>query len=140
MSATAIVTGVAGLLKQVLPRVLTDKDKAAEIEERLELELHRAAQDERSEFYSFILDFEGRAAEMPRSVQIIRALIRPLITVLVVFGYLWGFLHPQDGFTPDQMAMLHTWGLLILGFWFGERALKNLGANFKFLAPKGQQD
>ncbi len=136
MSATAIITGVAGLLKQVLPRILTNKDQAVEVGERLELELHKAAQDERSEFHSFILDFEGRATDMPKSVQITRAMIRPILTILVVCGYLWGFLHPQDGFTPEQMAMLHTWGLLILGFWFGERAMKNLGVNLGGLVQK----
>lgn len=56
----------------------------------------------------------------------IRALIRPLLTVLIVLAYLWAFLHPVI-YTPEWLGHLHPALMIVIGFWFGERALKNLG-------------
>ncbi|MCB1048312.1 MAG: hypothetical protein KDC10_14050 [Calditrichaeota bacterium] len=126
MAVGAVIEGVMGLVKSVLPRFVSDKDATAKLEQALEMELLKASQDEKNSFYQFILGYEGKASEMPRFVQIFRGIIRPSLTCLIVGAYVWAFLHPAD-FSPQQMGLLHTALMIVLGFWFGERALKNLG-------------
>jgi hypothetical protein len=61
-------------------------------------------------------------------MNVIRGLIRPLLTVLIVLAYLWAYLHPWL-YTAEHTGLLFAPAMLVLGFWFGERALRNLGMN-----------
>ena len=81
---------------------------------------------ENESFRQFILEYEGRSKDLPRFVQVIRALIRPVLTILISGTYIWGWLHPER-FTAEQMAVLKPLALIVLLFWFGDRAIQKSG-------------
>jgi len=124
MSAVSIIAGIGGIVKSVLPRFVADKDKAAEIGSALELELARSALDESSAFYKLVVDYEGTADQAGKAVVFIRSIVRPLLTVSITAVFLWGFLHPAD-FSPAQLQMLEVAWWMVLGFWFGPRAVNS---------------
>lgn len=136
MAIPAFIPGLLDLVKKVLPRVLTDKDQELKVGHELEMEVLRAAADTQSEFYGFITAYEGNAADSSRTVQLIRSIIRPLLTVTITGCYLYGWLHPSV-FLPAQMELLHFGFIVVLAFWFGERAVKNVAPAVAQMLGKG---
>lgn len=85
-----------------------------------------------SDFRDFVTEYEGAAKDLPPSVQILRASIRPLITIWAVG--LMSYLMFVD---QDTLAKLATnlknmppdlWNIfmIVFGFWFGGRALQHV--------------
>ena len=115
-----ILKVVDRVLDSVLPDNMSEGEKATTkmAAQRLTFELAAA---EKEEFHNFILDYEGRAKDMPQVIQIVRALIRPGITIAVcvlMFHHVWYMIPiPQ---------LLYVAVLLTFGFWFGERAISNV--------------
>lgn len=62
------------------------------------------------------------------AVRVLRNSVRPIMTYFLAGLYGWGFLHPGM-FDADSMTGLFQLNLISLGFWYGERALSNLGLN-----------
>ncbi len=63
---------------------------------------------------------------MPRLIVIFRALIRPVFICGV--GW-WDFMYftAAQPWTPEQAALLKAINLIVLIFWFGERAMVRTG-------------
>lgn len=125
MSATAIITGVMGLVKEVLPRFVSNKDEAEKTEAAMETALLQAAVDEKSEFRQFILAYEGAASEHGALIQSLRGSVRPVLTYLLFALLAAGWLDFVT-WTDQQQEMIFKLNLLSMGFWYGERALKNI--------------
>ena len=79
-----------------------------------------------SSFNQFVLDYEGTAKDHGPLIKWIRGIIRPVLTIIISEEHIWGWANPVQ-WTADQMAMLNPAFLIVLAFWFGERAIKNTG-------------
>jgi len=121
-----MVDAILGLVGKVADKFFPDKTQQEKFKHELALEMMREASKENSEFRNFFIKYEGELKDIPKSMQILRTSVRPVLTYVSMGAYIWGFLHPET-FTPQQMALLNNLLLLMLAFWFGERAVKNLG-------------
>lgn len=112
---------------KVLDRVIPDK----EAREKAKLEFIKQAsqidQESIKEFHEFIVQYEGSGEKVNPVIQILRGSVRPVMTYFLAGAYVWGFIHP--GQYDEAMTGLFQLNLISLGFWYGERALKNLGLN-----------
>jgi hypothetical protein len=118
-----ILDTVGNLVKEVVTRVLPVKVSDAEMK-NLEIKAEATAKElmlsEKSGFRDFVLEYEGRAADMPKFIQILRASVRPVLTYFFAVTTLW--LVWKSSEIP---TMLYQMDLVMLGFWFGERAIRN---------------
>lgn len=60
------------------------------------------------------------------NVEFFRSITRPGLTWLISMCYVWAWLHPER-FSADHIAIMKPSVLIVLGFWFGPRALKASG-------------
>ena len=121
-----MIDAILGLVGKVADKFFPDKTQQEKFKHELALEMMREASKENSELRNFFIKYEGELKDIPKSMQILRTSVRPVLTYVSMGAYIWGFLHPET-FTPQQMALLNNLLLLMLAFWFGERAVKNLG-------------
>ena len=128
---------VGDVVSSILNKVASDKIPG-EVKMRLELEMQRelrtALQNEEDNFRNFILEYEGSARDLPKSMQMLRTSVRPTITYFLVglFAYgMWG------NWDVEQMGMIFKLNLLTCFFWFGEKAVKNAGV-VELLRGKGK--
>ena len=123
------LTAVLDLVKTGVNKFLPDKMSELE-KETLTADMTKFISEEArkagSSFNQFVLDYEGAAKDHGPFIKWLRGVIRPVLTILISGAYLWGWANP-DTWTVDQMAMLNPAFLIILAFWFGERAIKNTG-------------
>ena len=94
------------------------KEKARQ---QMETEIQKAE----GSFREFVVAYEGRGDQVHWSIQILRGSVRPILTYVLAGAFIYGFL--TRNVDSDAMEMLWQLNLLSLGFWYGERALKNLG-------------
>lgn len=125
----AILPGLIGIGEKVIDRVIPDKEAAAKAKAEFAKQTALLDQQEVREFHNFVVQYEGRAADVHPALQILRGSVRPVITYALAGAYIWGFLHPTT-FTPEVMTGLFQLNLISLGFWYGEKALKRLGFDF----------
>lgn len=100
------------------------------IEANLRIQLAQEMNKPDSEFKKFMLDYEGKAEDMPRFIQILRSSVRPvvtywsliLITWLMFSGSLGEEFQNNMAAIPDQLWYIF---LAVFGFWFGGRALQH---------------
>jgi hypothetical protein len=123
------ITAIAEAGKAILNKFWSDKadeKTLTELGQNFELELRREAGKENSSFRQFILAYEGESKDSPKFIQYFRSLIRPAFTCLV--GYLdWLFLSGTAIWPEDKVSLLKAISLVVLFFWFGERAVTNSG-------------
>ena len=97
---------------------------------------------EASKFYEFLSETEKTAREMPKIVQIIRGLVRPLITyaTMGLTGFLL-YMNVMEGkpITDQAFSLLKIIDAIIIGFWFAghgwERIVEKMGENGKGKSP-----
>lgn len=122
----ALLGPILGIADKVLDRVIPDKDAR----EKAKLEFAKQAaglnQAEVKEFHNFVVAYEGSGEKVHPVIQVLRGSVRPIMTYFLAGIYAWGFLHPSQ-FQAEVMTGLFQLNLISLGFWYGERALKNLG-------------
>ena len=87
-----------------------------------------------STFRDFVVQYEGAAKDVHISIQILRGTVRPVLTYFLAGAFIYGFL--TRNVSDDAMEMLWQLNLLSLGFWYGERAMKNLGLDFGKMGKK----
>ncbi len=123
------VTAAIDAGKLVLNKVFRDKASEAEIKDlelKYEVAMAAEARKKGSDFHSFVVDYEGKAADVPKPIVYLRSSVRPLFTYGV--GYFdWLCFSGGISWTPEQMKLLFAVNLICLGFWFGEKALKKSG-------------
>ena len=123
------LTAVFDLVKTGVDKFLPDKMSEMEkttLKNQMTMFMMEESRKAGSSFNQFVLDYEGAAKDHGPFIRWLRGVIRPVLTILISGAYLWGWANP-DSWTVDQMAMLNPAFLIILGFWFGERAIKNTG-------------
>ena len=97
-----------------------------------EVELMTLATEQDKEFNNRIRDLEGTAKDLTqfgwlgRIVVFLRGCQRPTWGVLVMYMDIMWFSGKWDGMTDQQESALWVINLLVLGFLFGERAVKNV--------------
>ncbi len=132
MAADPLTAGI-DLAKQVLARLWPEpltEAKKKELDLAAEAQAYQLAHADGSAFRDFVLDYEGRGADITPGLQLLRGSVRPVITYAVVAADLLLVLRGQT--IPNT---LHVLTVMVAGFWFGERALKNLGFQFGRPAP-----
>lgn len=128
-----LIGPLAELAGKVFDRVLPDQKAADQAKAEFALQAAQMEQADISEFHDFVIAYEGKGDTVGAVLQFLRGSVRPVLTYVLAGLYGWGFLHPTV-FTPEVSQGLFQLNLISLGFWYGERALANLGLN---LAKKG---
>jgi len=128
---------IGGIINKVLDKVAKDKvDDAtmAEIKNAAAQALRDDAQEDIKEFYDFMLEYEGRAEDHGPFIKNLRGSIRPIITyinfgfiVYIALAWLMGWVVVENAQAETVTKIFFALNGLTLGFWFGERALKNIG-------------
>jgi len=120
-----IIGIVDNAIERFFPKKIDEETKQKFKNEMTKYFLNNSFKENES-FRNFILQYEGKAKDLPKFIQIIRALVRPILTVIITGAYIWAWLQPEK-FTPEQMAVLKPALLIVLIFWFGDRAIQKSG-------------
>lgn len=139
ISALATKIGIpiiGGLITKILDKVAKDK-----VDDATMLEIHNAAQEmlrdqgqeDLQQFYDFMLEYEGKAEDHGPFIKWLRGSVRPIITylnfgmlVFVMFTWVFGW-HAEGVNLELAIKVCLALNGLTLAFWFGERALQNIG-------------
>lgn len=139
------------VVKAYFPPSMSEQEKAAaelaynEFAHKRELEIRGKVNEAEKEFNQRIKDLEGSAADLKtipiigKLVIFIRGCQRPAWGIFVLYADYMTF---SKAWTPDeqQRAMLFAINILVLGFLFGERAVKNILPFVKeFIGVRGKQ-
>jgi hypothetical protein len=130
------LTAGLSLGKTIINKLFRDKVDEGELmrlQTAAELAVMENSREEKSDFRSFIVKYEGAAKDykdiwlVGPIVLLFRGLIRPVITIMV--GYLDFVYITTSGtsFTPEQSDLLKAMTVIVFMFWFGERMVKNTG-------------
>ena len=123
------LTAVFDLVKTGVDKFLPDKMSEVEkttLKNQMTMFMMKEAKKAGSQFNQFVIDYEGAAKDHGPFIKWLRGVIRPVLTILISGAYIWGWANP-DTWTVQQMSMLNPAFLIVLAFWFGERAVKNTG-------------
>lgn len=123
------LTAVFDLVKVGVDKFLPDKmseNEKVTLKNQMTMFMMEQSRKAGSEFNNFILDYEGAAKDHGPFIKWIRGAIRPALTIMISGAYIWGWANPAQ-WTPEQMSLLSPAFLIVLSFWFGERAIKNTG-------------
>ena len=123
-----MITALLPLLQPALNKVL-DNIPDPQAKEKARQQIEAEVQKAEGTFRDFIVEYEGAAKDVHISIQILRGTVRPVLTYFLAGAFIYGFI--TRNVSDDMMEMLWQLNLLSLGFWYGERALKNLGLNLK---------
>lgn len=123
------ITAVSDLIKTGLDKFVSDKMPEAD-KEKLKNDMimftMQQGQAEESGFRNFILAYEGAADVLPKGLIWFRSMVRPLFTYAVgYFDYI--YFTDLQMHTADSANLLYAVNLIVLLFWFGERAVANSG-------------
>lgn len=125
-------------IQAYFPPDMTPAEKARmelaikELAHRQEIELHTLAAEQDLEFNNRIRDLEGTAKDLTqfgwlgRIVVFLRGCQRPVWGALVMYMDVMWFSGKWTAMTEQQESALWVINLLVLGFLFGERAVKNV--------------
>ena len=138
MSFDPITAGI-DLGKSIINKLFRDKVDEGELkrlEMAAELAVMEDARDANSNFRAFVVEYEGAAKDYKDIpffgplMMIIRGVVRPLVTFAVVYFDSRFLTTMKEGTEtwPEGTGQLLLWmNVIVLGFWFGERAVKNTG-------------
>lgn len=124
------LTAIFDIGKTVLNKILPDKMSEAEkagVEAAFQSEASKVMLTQDKGFRDFVLDYEGRAKDIPKGLIWIRSAIRPAFTILIGYMDYMYFMAAQGTWEPDKVGLLKAVNLIILFFWFGERAVQRSG-------------
>ena len=109
------IQAVMDVVKRIWPEPMS-KEKEAEVKGNLE-----------GTFRNFVIQYEGAAKDTPKPILYLRSLIRPIFTIMIGYiDYIY-FGSAVDSWAPDKVALLKAINMIVLFFWFGERAVTNSG-------------
>jgi len=128
------------LAGKAFDKVFPDPEMAAQAKREFAHQAQTLDQAELDSFRDFMLAYEGAGDKVNPFIQTLRGSVRPVITYGLVGLYGFGFANPS-AVDAAMMEMLFQLNLISLGFWYGERALKNLGLDLgKRGELRGQRD
>lgn len=145
MGIAALLTKpVTGLIGKVLDKFVRDKVSEADLA-KLKMEAGAMAAEElqkqENSFRGFVLEYEGRAKDLPHWLLAFRGSVRPVLTYslfgLWAWSHIYLFLHIDMNAETlvvlrEQQLLLFKLNLLSLGFWFGEKLLTRSGLGEMF--------
>ena len=109
------ISAVMDVVKRIWPEQMS-KEKEAEVEQNLE-----------GTFRNFVIQYEGAAKDVPKPILYLRSLIRPVFTIMVGYIDYMYFIAVTGSWAPEKVALLKAINIIVLFFWFGERAVTNSG-------------
>jgi|TARA_Y100001973_G_C5185594_1_gene327639 hypothetical protein len=130
-----IVSSLIPVVSKVIDKALPDPKEQAKAKLLITKELQNAEFQKEKVFRDFVVAYEGSADQIPKFILILRSSVRPILTYVLAGLFIYGFLNP-DKINDGTFKMLYQLNVISLGFWYGERALKNLGLNIGGLRKK----
>ena len=124
------LTAIFDIGKTVLNKILPDKMSEAEkagVEAAFQAEASKMMLTQDKNFRDFVLEYEGKAKDIPKGLIWIRSAIRPAFTILIGYLDYMYFMAAAGAWEPDKVGLLKAVNLIILFFWFGERAVQRSG-------------
>ena len=121
------LSAIAGLIDKGLDKFIMDKGEKERLQKEMTVFLAQEATKEKGIFRDFILKYEGAAEDVPKIIILLRSLIRPVFTILVGYLDFLFFTGSTTTWAPEAIALLKAINIIVLAFWFGERAVKNSG-------------
>lgn len=112
--STAIDAAMA-VIKRIFPEKMSE-EKEAEVKGSLE-----------QTFRTFVIEYEGAAKDLPKPILYLRSLIRPVFTCMIGYIDYMYFSAVAGSWAPEKIALLKAINMIVLFFWFGERAVTNSG-------------
>lgn len=122
----ALLPSLFKIGENVLDKVIPDPEQAEKAKAEFIKQARELDASEISNFRDFVVAYEGAGDKVHPIIQILRGSVRPILTYFLAGTFVYGFANPT-AISPEAMTMLFQLNLLSLGFWFGERALRNLG-------------
>jgi len=120
------ITAVLGLVNKGLDKFVMDKGAKAKLASEMQVFVMQEATKQGSVFRDFIVKYEGAAKDVPKAIVYLRSLIRPAFTILI--GYVDAiYFTTTVTWSPEKIGLLKAVNVIILMFWFGERAIVNSG-------------
>lgn len=126
----ALMPTLTKLGDKVIESVFPDAESQNKARKEWQAQIAQIDQAEIDSFRDFVVAYEGAGDKVHPYLQFLRGSVRPCLTYFLAFAYVYCFVHPTE-FSPDTLQQLWQLNLLSMGFWYGERALKNLGLNLK---------
>lgn len=109
------IDAVMAVVRRIWPEPMS-KEKEAEVQESLE-----------GTFRKFVVEYEGAAKDIPKPILYLRSLIRPVFTCMIGYIDFLYFSVTTTAWGPEKIALLKAINMIVLFFWFGERAVTNSG-------------
>ena len=121
----ALLPLIGGIADKAFDRLWPDKTEADKAKAALLAEAAKLEHADIQSFRDFVVAYEGSGDKVTPGLQLLRGSVRPVITY-ALFGLLaYGFVNP-DKINPETMNLVFNLNIISMGFWYGERALKNL--------------
>ena len=127
-----LITPLLDLAGKAFDKLFPDPEQAAKAKAEFAQQAAQMEQKDIDSFRNFIVAYEGSGDNAHPVIQILRGSVRPLLTYFLAGTYVYGFANPGS-VDKDAMEMLFQLNLLSLGFWFGNRMLKDLNFDFRNL-------
>ena len=121
-----LLTPLLKLGETVFDRFFPDAEEANKAKILLASEIAKIDLEKDSAFRDFVVAYEGQGDKVHPAIQILRGSVRPVVSYTLVGFFIYGFVNPSL-VEPATLDLLWKLNLISLGFWFGERSLKNLG-------------
>jgi len=137
----ALLAFLPSLLKigeKVIDRAIPDPEQAEKAKAEFIKHARELDASEISNFRDFVVAYEGTGDKVHPIIQILRGSVRPILTYFLAGTFVYGFANP-NAISSETMTMLFQLNLLSLGFWFGERALRNLGLDISTLGKSKEK-
>lgn len=131
--APVVIGGVFDLVKGWLERKFPDPQERAKEERELQEYLAGKEHSEIQQFMDFVVEYEGAGKDVTPWLQNYRGSVRPTITYVLTTAFVYGIFNQWD---QVYMDLLYRLNLISMGFWYGERAMKNLGLDLSGMFKK----
>ena len=122
----ASLTALFSIGSKLIDRWFPDEESKAKAQLDLMQYSKSVELQQDKDFRDFVTAYEGRGDVVHPAIQILRGSVRPVITYVLAGFFLYGFINPTE-VDAATMDLLWKLNLISLSFWFGERALRNLG-------------
>lgn len=131
-----IINNVFDIFKGYIARKFPDPAQRAKEEQELREYLEQMDQAQIQQFFDFVVNYEGAGDKVTPWLQNYRGSVRPTVTYGLIAAFVYGvFNNIQDVY----IDLLYKLNLISMGFWYGERALKNLNLDLRNMFQKGSK-
>ena len=121
------ITAVVNLIDKGLDKFVMDKGQKEKLASKMQVFVAQESTKADGIFRDFIIKYEGAAKDVPKLIVYLRALIRPFFTIATgYFDWIY-FTGDMAGWNADAVGLLKAINVIVLIFWFGEKAVTNSG-------------